>query len=203
MSSPGPTNPRRTSCPGPTSPRNQAVPGQTRKKRHQRRGSYPGSDCHRPTPSTRSGFQLTDTLDRARSSAGAPSGGGGAAARFASLAGEVVEDLFVLLHVGSGLPGRGTEAEQVQYRNSADAVCTLRASHSTFMQVDAYSKTRRATSHDGLVRRFLDLETRDLVVAYLRRSAPSRRPWWRISSARPASRCAGTRPTSFAATAAG
>ena len=39
----------------PTSPRKQAVPGQTRKKRPQRRASYPGFFCHRPTPLTQSG----------------------------------------------------------------------------------------------------------------------------------------------------
>ena len=86
-------------------------------------------------------------------------------------ASELVDELVTLVHISSGQPARGTELAALLWRNTANAERSLYASRGTLVLVQRYAKTRNAIG-DQYVPRFLDLDTADVLAAYLAQVRP-------------------------------
>jgi hypothetical protein len=92
--------------------------------------------------------------------------------RYIKLAGELMDELLVLVHMSSGQPARGTELAALLWRNTATGERNVYLSHGTVMLLQRYSKTRNLTGSDLYVARFLDTETAGLLFGYLAQVRP-------------------------------
>lgn len=75
--------------------------------------------------------------------------------------------LFLLIHLTSGLPQRGTEASETQFANTHTALRNVFAVGTRILIIGAYNKTSHNTGHNKLLPRALHEDVAKLLVWYL------------------------------------
>ena len=80
---------------------------------------------------------------------------------------EIIESFFMLIHLSSGMPARGTELETYKIANTDLDQRSVYLSMDTIMLVGRYWKGRVKAGHDRIVSRYLPKVIAELLVKYI------------------------------------
>ena len=84
--------------------------------------------------------------------------------RYLRIYDEYIENLLMLIHIGSGMPARATELTTLTRLNGCTALRGLYVSHGRIFTLNCYNKTRSLKGLNTPVARFLDEQSSKLVL---------------------------------------